>query len=100
MLRPLNNTFLVSVQYIHLFLSFSVSWGREFIVAFLYTCFFIRLFLSSCAKWYDIRETDLFQPSMLYDYSDFAQVSWNLLCDSYSVEFFFQMSEVTSMLRI
>jgi hypothetical protein len=47
---------------------------------------FIRLFLSSCAKWYDIRETDLFQPSMLYDYSDFAQVSWHCLCNSCSVE--------------
>jgi len=34
----------------------------------------IRLFLASCTKYYDMRETDLFQPSMLYDYSDFAQV--------------------------
>jgi len=34
----------------------------------------IRLFLTQCTKFYDIRETDLFQPSMLYDYSDFAQV--------------------------
>jgi hypothetical protein len=37
-----------------------------------------RLFLSSCAKWYDIGETNLFQPSMLYDYSDFAQVRFKI----------------------
>ncbi|XP_023329833.1 guanine nucleotide exchange factor VAV2, partial [Eurytemora carolleeae] len=34
----------------------------------------IRLFLTSCSKYFDMKETDLFQPSMLYDYSDFAQV--------------------------
>ena len=34
----------------------------------------IRLFLSSLTKCFGLSETDLFQPSMLYDYSDFAQV--------------------------
>jgi len=34
----------------------------------------IRLFLTSCSTNYEMKETDLFQPSMLYDYSDFAQV--------------------------
>ena len=33
-----------------------------------------RLFLTSCSTNYEMKETDLFQPSMLYDYSDFAQV--------------------------
>jgi len=34
----------------------------------------IRLFLTTCSKYFELKETDLFQPSMLYDYSDFAQV--------------------------
>ena len=34
----------------------------------------IRLFLSTLTRSFDMSETDLFQPSMLYDYSDFAQV--------------------------
>ena len=34
----------------------------------------IRLFLAALMKSFDMSETDLFQPSMLYDYSDFAQV--------------------------
>ena len=34
----------------------------------------IRLFLSALTRSFDMSETDLFQPSMLYDYSDFAQV--------------------------
>jgi len=34
----------------------------------------IRLFLAACTGYFEMRETDLFQPSMLYDYSDFAQV--------------------------
>jgi len=34
----------------------------------------IRLFLSALTRCFDMSETDLFQPSMLYDYSDFAQV--------------------------
>jgi len=34
----------------------------------------IRLFLAALTKSFDMSETDLFQPSMLYDYSDFAQV--------------------------
>jgi guanine nucleotide exchange factor VAV len=33
----------------------------------------IRAFLQSCATKFGIHETDLFQPSMLYDYSDFAR---------------------------
>jgi len=38
----------------------------------------IRLFLTACTRFYDMRETDLFQPSMLYDYTDFAQVLHSL----------------------
>ncbi len=34
----------------------------------------IREFLKSCSGVFGIKETDLFQPSMLYDYSDFARV--------------------------
>lgn len=34
----------------------------------------IRLFLSTLTGSFEMSETDLFQPSMLYDYSDFAQV--------------------------
>ena len=34
----------------------------------------IRLFLSTLTRSFEMSETDLFQPSMLYDYSDFAQV--------------------------
>jgi len=34
----------------------------------------IRLFLTSLTRCFEMSETDLFQPSMLYDYSDFAQV--------------------------
>ena len=34
----------------------------------------IRLFLSALTRSFEMSETDLFQPSMLYDYSDFAQV--------------------------
>ena len=36
----------------------------------------IRLFLSALTRCFEMSETDLFQPSMLYDYSDFAQVSY------------------------
>ena len=35
----------------------------------------IRLFLSTLTGSFEMSETDLFQPSMLYDYSDFAQVT-------------------------
>ena len=35
----------------------------------------IRLFLSTLTGSFEMSETDLFQPSMLYDYSDFAQVA-------------------------
>ncbi|XP_059086195.1 protein vav-like isoform X2 [Tigriopus californicus] len=34
----------------------------------------IRLFLISCGSSFGLKETDLFQPQMLYDYSDFARV--------------------------
>jgi guanine nucleotide exchange factor VAV len=34
----------------------------------------IRAFLHACSGVFGIKETDLFQPSMLYDYSDFARV--------------------------
>ena len=34
----------------------------------------IRHFLNACANFFALRETDLFQPSMLYDYTDFARV--------------------------
>ena len=44
----------------------------------------IRLFLAACTGYFEMRETDLFQPSMLYDYSDFAQVRQLLLSSSSS----------------
>lgn len=34
----------------------------------------IRIFLGACTSVFGLRETDLFQPGMLYDYSDFARV--------------------------
>ena len=34
----------------------------------------IRTFLSTCSSVFEIKETDLFQASMLYDYTDFARV--------------------------
>ena len=34
----------------------------------------IRAFLHACSGVFGIKETDLFTPSMLYDYSDFARV--------------------------
>ncbi|XP_043213981.1 protein vav-like isoform X12 [Amphibalanus amphitrite] len=34
----------------------------------------IRTFLLSCSKHYNIREADLFDPSMLFDYTDFGKV--------------------------
>ena len=34
----------------------------------------IRTFLSTCTSVFDLKETDLFQASMLYDYTDFARV--------------------------
>jgi len=34
----------------------------------------IRRFLTACSKHFEMKETDLFQPSMLYDYTDFGQV--------------------------
>ena len=34
----------------------------------------IRTFLSTCSSIFEIKETDLFQASMLYDYTDFARV--------------------------
>ena len=42
----------------------------------------IRLFLSALTRCFEMSETDLFQPSMLYDYSDFAQVSYlSVICN-------------------
>lgn len=34
----------------------------------------IRMFLAACRDSFLLKETDLFQPSMLYDYTDFARV--------------------------
>ena len=34
----------------------------------------IRTFLSTCTSVFELKETDLFQASMLYDYTDFARV--------------------------
>ena len=34
----------------------------------------IRTFLATCTTVFELRETDLFQASMLYDYTDFARV--------------------------
>ena len=34
----------------------------------------IRAFLATCVAVFELRETDLFQASMLYDYTDFARV--------------------------
>ena len=34
----------------------------------------IRTFLSTCTSVFGLKETDLFQASMLYDYTDFARV--------------------------
>ena len=34
----------------------------------------IRTFLNSCSEFFQLKETDLFQPSMLYDYTDFVRV--------------------------
>ena len=34
----------------------------------------IRTFLQACRKHFDLKENDLFDPGMLYDYSNFAQV--------------------------
>ena len=34
----------------------------------------IRAFLATCIAVFELRETDLFQASMLYDYTDFARV--------------------------
>ena len=33
----------------------------------------IRIFLQACRK-FDIRDSDLFEPSMLFDYTDFGRV--------------------------
>ncbi|XP_040582225.1 protein vav isoform X3 [Lepeophtheirus salmonis] len=38
----------------------------------------IRVFLNSCRDSFGLKETDLFQPSMLYDFSDFARVLYTL----------------------
>merc|ERR1719210_2627255 len=34
----------------------------------------IRTFLNACSEYFQVKETDLFQPSHLYDYTDFARV--------------------------
>ena len=34
----------------------------------------IKIFLTACRDVFSLKETDLFQPSMLYDYTDFARV--------------------------
>ncbi len=34
----------------------------------------IKIFLTACRDKFQLKETDLFQPSMLYDYTDFARV--------------------------
>ena len=34
----------------------------------------IRVFLQSCAVFFKLKETDLFEPKMLYDYTDFVRV--------------------------
>ena len=34
----------------------------------------IKIFLTACREEFSLKETDLFQPSMLYDYTDFARV--------------------------
>ena len=34
----------------------------------------IKIFLTACREKFSLKETDLFQPSMLYDYTDFARV--------------------------
>ena len=34
----------------------------------------IRTFLATCTSAFDLKESDLFQASMLYDYTDFARV--------------------------
>ena len=34
----------------------------------------IRIFLNACTGSFGLKETDLFKPSMLYDYTDFARV--------------------------
>jgi guanine nucleotide exchange factor VAV len=34
----------------------------------------IRIFLTACRDMFELQETDLFGPSMLYDYTDFARV--------------------------
>lgn len=34
----------------------------------------IRVFLTACEDVYGLQQTDLFQPKMLYDYTDFARV--------------------------
>ena len=34
----------------------------------------IKIFLGACKEAFNLKETDLFQPSMLYDYTDFARV--------------------------
>lgn len=34
----------------------------------------IKQFLTACSTFFELKETDLFQPSMLYDYTDFARV--------------------------
>jgi guanine nucleotide exchange factor VAV len=34
----------------------------------------IRIFLQACRRHFDLKEADLFDPAMLYDYSDFGKV--------------------------
>ena len=34
----------------------------------------IRIFLSTCSNYFNLKESDLFEPSMLYDYTDFERV--------------------------
>lgn len=43
----------------------------------------IKIFLSACRDCFCLKETDLFQPSMLYDYTDFARVLQTLSKLSY-----------------
>ncbi len=57
----------------HVFLSLS----KSFFFLFLRQCMClknIRTFLQACRRHFDLKETDLFDPQMLYDYSDFGRV--------------------------
>ncbi|XP_065564856.1 protein vav-like isoform X3 [Artemia franciscana] len=47
----------------------------------------IRYFINCCRAFYDIKEADLFEPLMLYDYTDFGKVLQTLSKLSHSARF-------------